>query len=260
VLTAEGEIPVDEKDVLDGEVETIEDETPEQEGQPGSEGSKPDEAKKDWDKTRQQIDQLNANIRRFKQEKDDLVGGMEVRDKQIDELRSEMNVLKASKVEHPKLDPLNADIPTVVQRLNDLEEDRAKDKRRIAELDEKARRYEQGEQERVRDKQRQATIDKVCKPLDEKYGAKYRNAAKSLADRWVDEGVEARPEDALDARDLMTRAYEKVVAEKKSTTSKPKGPPQDSGAAGTSFKDVPTEGSLSEVAAAMRKSYKLSRG
>jgi hypothetical protein len=154
---------------------------------------------------------------------------------------------------------LQADIPALVQRLNELEEDRAKDRQRISELDHKAKTYEKTLEDQKIEKQRSAIIDKVCKPLDEKYGAKYRSAAKQLGDQWVEEGIEPAPQDALDARDLMTKAYEHVVTQGKSKTpSKPKGPPQDSGAASTVFGDLPTEGTRQEVLAAMRKKYNRS--
>lgn len=208
-----------------------------------------------WDQTRQQIDQLSANIRKMREDKETLLGAMESRDNQIDELRKEIRGLKEAST---RLDPNTVDIPTLVQRLNDLEDARRRDAEQYAALSDKARRYEQTEAQRQQEQQRQETIDKVCKPLDAKYGAKYRNAAKQLADRWVDEYVEPRPQDALDARDLLDKAYAEVVRRERKPEP-PKSPPQDSGAAGTSFTDeLPAQGTLQEIRAAMSKKFKLS--
>ena len=82
--------------------------------------------------------------------------------------------------------------------------------KRQAEQDAKIARYEtQAKKDADRD-YREATIERICKPLDDEFGAKHRAAAIKLGEKWIADGVVTQPKDAIDAAHLTRKCYMEV--------------------------------------------------
>ncbi|MCK5017675.1 MAG: hypothetical protein KAS32_11480, partial [Candidatus Peribacteraceae bacterium] len=91
------------------------------------------------------------------------------------------------------------------------------------------------------------------KPLDEKYGQKFRSEARSLADKAVDAGEKQKPQTTLEAY-LLHEEYYKQLSEKpetKTTTTTDSGKKSVPKAKGRE-----TQGDFADVLAEMKANAK----
>ena len=210
----------DKKEVIEEETE----ETPDKETIEGkkAEENKEGKGKVGWDKERQRADQEAANARRARAAAEDAYAKLATRELEFDEAKKELGELKAkltSTAELGELDPDTVDLGVIKhinrlqKRLDDAEKNLDGQKAKIVQ-------YEKLEAGRESSRYKEQMIEKILTPLDKKYGAKYRNAAKKMADDLVNSGEEKVPTDALDARDLLEDCYIKVSGQDKETSSK----------------------------------------
>ncbi len=205
-----------------------------------------------WDKERQRADQLDSNLKKVASERDSLQENMTRLQAEKEELERQIKVNQESQVEINPLDPLQSDIPDLVNQNNKVIEELAETKRQLAELKTIADEYKSLEQKRQADARREAAIEEVLGPLDDRFGAKYRAPAKKLADELVQKGEAKQPQDKFEAFLLLEKCYDQVS--KKALDKKAEKILPDTGGGGVPFKDSQMkEGSREEVLAEMRK-------
>ena len=174
-----------------------------------------EEPKPEWDKTRQQIDQLSSNLKGALNDNKTLKDGITELNEKLNTLEQSLKVNQTPKVEIAELDPMRADVPDVVNQNRQLADYIQKQNERIKTLEALGAEFKEREQKREAEQQQKSTIERILKPLDERYGAKYRNDAKKLADEKVDSGQVPQPKDSLEARDLLEQCYQEVKAGEK---------------------------------------------
>lgn len=199
-----------------------------------------------WNEEKQRADQAEANLRKAKSALDESTGKISVYETRISEL--EKQIEKVREIPKDELDPMRSDIPDLVKVLQETQKDLNDLRGSHQQLEKLAEQYRQAEEVREKERTRQNTIDKVCKPLDEKYGAKHRNQAIELYNKAVEDGSEKKPEDTLDAHYGLEKYY-KMLAEKKEKKEKT---PSDNGTGSFLFKEDIGEGPLDQVIAKMR--------
>jgi hypothetical protein len=217
-------------------------------------------SEKKWDKTKQEADQYKANLEKVLSEKyelsskvDKIKGDYEIR---IGELEKQIRLNTSSKMDIQELNPNDADIPNLVDQNKKLISELRLVKERQAQLEELARQVQQEREVTKAEKQKAEVIERILTPLDEEFGAKYRSAAKKLADEWVDSGKCHQPTNELDGYHLMRRAYAEVVSKK--SVVKETQPTADNGSGSIQLglgEDI-GEGTLAEVKARLIKKLK----
>jgi hypothetical protein len=220
-----------------------------------SEELKSEEQVKDakWDAERQRADLERANFQRAKAEKEQLATKVSAYEGRIADLEKQIKV-NAKSVEIQELDPLRADVPDVVKQNQLLIQELKSLRKGYNELQELASDFQKTEAQRRAESDRQKNIEKICKPLDTKFGAKYRTKAVKLAEDAIADGREDTPTSELDAFFILERYYEKVKSEEDKAKPKDTPIPTDNGSKAFSFltSDI-KEGSLEDVMAQLRK-------
>jgi hypothetical protein len=142
--------------------------------------------------------------------------------------------------------------PKVIRNLEKLYEQHGRLEVQVKEQAEKISKYEAKEAEIAKAEQIKSVTEKILKPLDETYGAKYRDAAYALADKMVQKGEARAPGDALDGYLLLEKCYRQLKA--KEDAASPKAPVTDSGFGGIPFNDSKiTTGSRADILAEIKK-------
>jgi exonuclease VII large subunit len=180
--------------------------------------------KKEWDKEKQLIDQYEASIRKVTEEKSTLDNQVKEATSKIEQLESQLKAkAEAESVKIENLDDALVD-PAVTKSLKGLQEQLAKATEKLSLLEHKQTKQEQERQIAI---QKEQTIERILKPLDEEFGAKYRNDAVKLSDKWLEDGKYKKPTDALDAALILRKAYVEVT--KEAISKKPLKVPSDNG-------------------------------
>lgn len=211
---------------------------------------KQEKEEKDYPKDKQQADQYEATIRQKTEEvakaqadKNAVAEELATQAMKVAELEEQ---LSAKTTEYPELDSDLVD-KNVIKTITQLKSDLKAEKERTTALEGKATQYEKTEQQRAANTHRNALIEKICKPLDEKFGGKYRNPAQELANKLIKDGKETEPQDAIDAYFLMEKCYTQLE-------KKPSDTVTDDGKGGTAtpLADRKT-GTTEDVLADMKK-------
>ena len=124
-----------------------------------------------------------------------------------------------------------------------------------------AETYEQERAIRQEEERKSSAREAILKPLDKKYGAKFRNEAIRLADKKVAEnpiGASAgSPEAFIETYNLLEECYQELKDKESAAQKK-------TVATDTGWRTIPleelSEGSFNEIVAQMKKEGKLGKG
>lgn len=220
-----------------------------------------EQKQEDWDKQRQELDQVKANQEKIQAERDTLAGQLEQMQTSQAELQEQLEAAKQTKAqqEDDGLDGTLVD-PAVVKTIRKLTGELKEVREKSQSLEEKAKQYEAQEAEVQAKKVKEKAIESVLSPLDKKHGAKYRSAAQKLANELIEKGEEQVPADAIASYLLMEKCYSKLANEEKAKKEKPVS--TDTGLGGTAWynDDKLRQGTLEDVAAEMKKENKWKGG
>lgn len=227
----------------------------------------------EWDKERQQEDQLKVDLEKVSQERDtainsieqvksqyetaseqnsELASQLEETQAKIKELEDKGRLEKVADIELPEIDLENADVKDIHKQNEFLMDQIKQDRQKIERLSMLAEDFQQKEQVAQQDQARNDAKEDVLKRLDVKYGPKHRNDAVKLAEKWCyEDKTETVPGDKLEAHLLMEKAYTEVskeVVPKKDVQS-------DTGRANVPFNtdDELGEGDMNSILAGMKK-------
>lgn len=200
-----------------------------------------------WDKERQKVDQAVASVQKLstklesvETEKGQLAERLEALEQKLAEQKKE-DGLALEKVDE---DLVGHSVSKNFEVLSAKYEQTAK---KLAALEAKAEALEKQRKDDKEAQQKQKTIDRIHKPLDKKYGAKFRNEAQKLAEKKIAEGKAEHPGgDALAVRDLLEECYKELHDQEKAA-EKP-SPGTDTGEGGLPWeREGVKTGSLDEV-------------
>ena len=170
---------------------------------------KPEEQKEDfeskWDTERQEKEQAKANYAKVVAEKEVVSEQLTSQQATIAELEKQITAKKEDSP-YPEIDSDLVD-GNVIKSIQQMRAELKEAKQELGKLQGVAKTYQTKEEQRDAKAYQDLLIEKMCKPLDEEFGVKHRNAAKALADKLVDEGKEPKPADAIDAMLLMRKCY-----------------------------------------------------
>jgi len=212
---------------------------------------KEESAQKEWDKDRQQKDQLEATVRKMSER---LSEAEEEKATLIEKLEKiEQAITQQQENAKTDLEPVDDALvdPKVARNLQKLAEQHKELAEAFKQQQQKIARYEQERQEYQQRQEQNARTEEILKPLDEEYGAKYRTAALKLAQELIDEGKQQPPPAHLAYR-YMENCYKAVKA--KDEAAQVKSIPTDSGFGGVPFDASKIKsGSREDVLADIRK-------
>jgi hypothetical protein len=161
--------------------------------------------KAEWDKERQRADEEHANYEKAEEAKLKAIAENEVLAEQYSATQAELAELReklaaqSEKKDEVELDPDLVD-KNVIKEITKLKTAEAKMAKALEEQASKIAEYEKKEQAKEAEARFEGVINKVCTPLDEQFGAKFR----------IKSGDESEPQDAFDAYLLMEKCYNKV--------------------------------------------------
>lgn len=161
-----------------------------------------------WDTERQEREQIQANYEKAAAENQAITEQLEANQLQITELEEQLKAKEEQKT-YPELDDELVD-KNVIKSITELRAQVKGLTDQNAELTKYAENHKKVEEQRAADANQERLINKMCKPLDEEFGANHRNAARKLAESLVTEGKEKKPEDAIDVMYLMRKCYTAV--------------------------------------------------
>lgn len=227
-----------------------------------------DEAKQqEWDKERQKVDQLTANVTKMAEEKtamsDQLTGLTEQNQSLVDKLDSLESKLvqKQTEGDKVKLDSELVD-PNVIKAIENIQEELSETKQqlndsntKITDLVATKKKYEDQQVTDAELERKTVSKERILSSLDKRYGAKYRNEALNLAQKDVDE-VGKPPEDVLGVYLLLEPHYIELAKNDKPAKTK-ETVPVDDGAGGVVFDDSkPQEGTRKDLLKGVREFIK----
>lgn len=199
----------------------------------------------------QQAQQNDANARRERQTREDNEKAATETKAQLTQTSQKLQELEQKveqKSQYSEMDKDTVD-PAVAKNIEALQKQIEGLGGKLNEQTAKITQYEQVEVQRGQDKQYADAVEQICKPLDDKYGQKFRSEARSLADKAVEDGKEEKPSTTLDAYLLHEKFY-KQLSEKK---DKKKTTPTDNGKGTASVaKGREDSGSYDEVLSEMK--------
>jgi len=209
-----------------------------------------------WSKEKQRADQLEANYRKLATERDEIVSQLSTRDEKVALLEKKLEELADAKdvsVEE-LLDPDLVDAKTI-KAVTKMAKQIKEQEKAIKQLTKLADDFKEKDKQSTAKSEKERIIEKILQPLDEEFGAKYRNAARKLADDLVDAGKHLQPKDAIDAMVFMRQCYKDVIREAEEKEKKEKKSTRtDSGSSSVSFDDtISKSGSRREILAEIRK-------
>lgn len=174
---------------------------------------------KDADYWRQQAQQNDANARRERQAREEEEKAASDTKAQLDQTTQKLQELEQKLEQQSQFQKMDKDIvdPAVASNIEALQKQIEGLSDTLNKQQVKITQYEQLETQRERDKQYDQAVEQICKPLDDKYGQKYRSEARDLADKAVDAGDEKKPQTTLEAY-LLHEKYYKQLSEKKDVT------------------------------------------
>lgn len=214
-----------------------------------AEEKKAEQDAKDATYWQQQAQQYEGNARREreageKQEKEasDAKAQLTQTTQKLQELEQKLE----QQSQYQKMDKDVVD-PAVAQNIESLQKQIEGLSEKLNGQQAKITEYEQLETKREQDRQYTEAVEQICKPLDDKYGQKFRSEARTLADKAVDSGDEKKPQTTLEAYLLHEKFYKQLSEkkDKKKTTATDTGkgtvPVADGREKPGSFKDVLAE-------------------
>lgn len=203
------------------------------------------------------------------QEKATLTAQMETANQQIAQSQQKISDLETqitdakNAVEYKNIDKELVD-PNVAANLETMQKELESTKTALKTVEDKVAEYEKGEALKAEQVRQDSIVESILKPLDDKYGAKFRVDAKKLADKWVQDGKEKQPKDdgqpggyarcVADAMVLFDKAYTEVSKEAKGKTSET----TDKGGGGKTLTTQKKPGAFNDVLGEMRKEAGLS--
>lgn len=222
---------------------------------------------KKWDAQRQIVDQEVANRAKAEGQRDALAEQLETNQAKLEEAHAELSSLRKEQAakQSVALADLDDDLVTPGVRKNfDLLAKKVTDLENLtAGQAVELKAYKDRDAEQEAKKQKRDAVEGILKPMDAKYGAQHRTAAKKLADdkvksgEFLDEDGQPRSPTSVEAIFLMQGCYEQVKREsEEKEKSKESEVPTDTGFGGISFGDSGVkEGTREEVLADMKKSW-----
>lgn len=205
---------------------------------------------KEWNKTRQQIEQERANRVKVEKEKDLLAAQYSQQQGEMAKLKDRISELETRKM--PELgDTVDEDVRKYSTAVN-AELMEARKTLRLMQDELKVLKDQQAEAAKLRE--REELVNELMGPLDKKYGAQFHSEAYDLAQEKVKSGESDDPKDKLAAYLLLESCYQELTEKAKNKTKKESPPVTDTGEgfSGAWLNDV-KEGSLAEVLAEARK-------
>jgi len=210
------------------------------------EGNEEKKGESNWDAERQRLDQAESSVQALSDKLEAAEGDKALLLEKLDAIEAKLT--EEAEDKGFNLESVDDDLvgPGVSKNFKLLQDQLDATRDQLKTLQTKASAYEEEKQESERSKRKDATIEKICTPLDKRFGAKFRKAAQDLANEKIKEGKEQKPQDALDARDLLTKCYKEVAEAAKPEKKEPT--PTDTGIGGAPFKE-PTgkKGALEDV-------------
>lgn len=205
-------------------MEVVEDEKAEQQEKKTDEKTEDKVDTKDADYWRQQAQQNDANARRERQSREDNEKAASDTKAQLTQATQKLQELEQKSEQQSQYQKMDKDVvdPAVAQNIEAMKKQMEGLQTSINSQQAKITQYEQNEQQREQDRQYTDAVEQICKPLDDKYGQKFRSEARDLADKAVDDGTETKPQTTLEAYLLHEKFYKQLSdkkPEKKSTTT-----------------------------------------
>lgn len=223
-----------------------------------------------WDKDRQRLDQLSANVTKIAGEKAELTTQLtemsqRSQDMQDTVARLEQQLSNAQIAQQTETDSLDSDLydDKLIKKISNFEAEIASTKKALVEannavkeLQDARSQYEQNaenEREASRKAQRKEAI---LTDLDKEFGSKFRNEALKLAQEEVDQTGKA-PDGEYAVGQLLRKHY-RSLASATGTTKNNFSPVQvDTGDGGVAFNEGEIkEGSRDDVMAQIRAKYR----
>jgi len=227
-----------------------------------------------FDKDRQRADQAEANLRKARQEKEQLgaqLAEMQAKHTELSQKVAELTAGKAAEDQVtqllPEFDPENMTgdeiakaLPQIAKVIRDLNKELATLKTKAERSDtERQQQRQQSEAE----KQKNAIFQKVCTRLEGKHGAGLRNRAIEVMEKRIEtEGEPATQAEAtLMLDECFAQAKEEAKTKEKDKPSRKRSEtPTDTGGGGRpTFRNVEIKkGSLDDVAAQVERAMTAS--
>ena len=170
---------------------------------------------KDADYWRQQAQQNDANARRERQAREENEKAASETEAQLAQANTNLAELKEKVEQQSKYQKMDKDIvdPAVAQNIEALQKQIEGLSESLGKQQAKITQYEQLETQREQDRQYREAVEQICKPLDDKYGQKFRSEARDLADKAVEAGEEKKPQTTLEAYLLHEKYYKNLHLE-----------------------------------------------
>lgn len=219
-----------------------------------------DDVKKDddekWSQAQQKADQAEANYRKKAEENSDLLVQLSAKDEKLAALEKRVADIADSQ-EIPIEDLLDPDLvdAKTIKTVSKLAKESRAQKKELDKLKKLAEGIKAKEQENKAASEKDKTVNEILASCDKEFGAKFRNAAKKMADALVDDGNEPQPKTIVKAMDLLRRCYREVKAkaEEKGVEKKAKVQTDNGKSSFAVDASVPKAGSRTEILASMRK-------
>jgi chromosome segregation ATPase len=208
--------------------------------------------KPEWDPERQRADQAEANLRKTQARLNENDVRSQQLEKTVSDLKGELEQINAVKgLNLGGIDANEADVSDVVKRQDKLVEGLEAATKEITALKQLASQYEADADKTAQKESQNKVMERIMTPLDDKYGAKYRNEAKKLAEKEVEERGSS-PADSLECHQILEKHY---IALKEADKKEKLPASGDNGRGGSGF--VPGEGlvdgTLKDVVGQIRK-------
>jgi len=207
-----------------------------------------------WSQEKQRADQAEANFRKAAKEKDEIALSLSERDTKLASLEQKLADL-AEAQEVPVEDLLDPDLvdAKTIKTVSVMAKQIRDQKKAIDKLTSLADSFREKSKTQEIKSEKEKTIEKILNPLDKEFGAKFRNAARKMADSLVDEGKESQPKDVIEAMTLMRQCYVKVKSEADAKTEK-KVTQTDNGSSSFSMDaSIPKSGTRRDIMTQMKK-------
>ena len=185
----------------------------------GAAESKSKKDEKDSEYWRQQAQQNDANARRERLAREESEKAVTETKTQLTQLNQKLQELEKKSEQQSQYQEMDTDLvdPAVAKNIESLQKQIQALSGEVSNQQAKIVQYEQNEARREQDRQYNEAVEQICKPLDDRYGQKYRSEARTLADKAVEDGTEKKPQTTLEAYLLHEKFY-KTLSEKKDKT------------------------------------------
>jgi chromosome segregation ATPase len=228
----------------------------------------PEEKEDSWDKERQRVDQLAANVTKMASDKAELASQLSAMTERSQEMLNKVSELEAqlstAQIARDKeSDNLDEDMydDKLIKKISKFETEISNTKKlledsnkQVKELMDAKAKWEQDAADEAEAARKAARKEKILSDLDKEFGPKYRNEALKLAQAEVDQNGKA-PEGEYEVARLLRKHYRELSkpSDKKTFPSVT----VDTGDGGVVFNDGDIEeGSRDEVLASIASKIK----